>query len=307
MQNDPTAHKPSDNDTADLRIQGSSRDAPTRNGQTNRELDRRHPATESIADNQDVSPPMPPPTAPSQTPSAQELRETARQTLGREPKSQNGVSGLSPVRSPSPQSRPGTRNPSNESRTSGGKSANNTDREDRRGERDARHDVREAAGGNSVARRDSLTHTRSERRDRGLDHDKDSERDKERGRDRHSERDREKERDRDHRDRDRERGRDRDRDRDRDRNRRDDKDRERDSRKEREPLGGNRSQTGLSTADDRGLPTRPDRQDASRQDGQKRRDTLADDGLGKRRRGPDDEVNCLFSQPAPVLKLCLPA
>ncbi|KAF9534975.1 transcription factor/nuclear export subunit protein 2-domain-containing protein [Crepidotus variabilis] len=282
----------------------SSKDGPLSNGRDTPDSSRLQRPLEPSVTSQDNTPPMPPPAVPSQTASAQELRETARQTLGRserlEVKAQNGPSSISPrPRSQSPPSRPGTRNTSNESRTSGGKSASNADRgsDDRRSDRDTHLDVRESISSSSLARRDSLTHTRSERRERGSD-EKDSERDKERGRERHPERDR----DREHRDRDRdrergrerERERERDRERDRDRHRRDDKDRDRDSKKERETAGGTRGQAGPSNvaAEERMLPTRPERQEASRQDNSKRRDpppVNSEDNLGKRRRPPDDE------------------
>ncbi|KAF8165073.1 transcription factor/nuclear export subunit protein 2-domain-containing protein [Crassisporium funariophilum] len=232
----------------------------------------------------DAIPAMPPPSAPSQTASAQELRETARQTIGRSEKpeirSHNGSGAPSPrVRSPSPTSRPGTRNPSNESRTSGGKSRSDpgkSDRgsDDRRADRENRQEARETTG--TVGRRDSLTHNRSERSTRErtsgreTDKERDSEREKERGRDR-SDRDREKERDRD-------------RDRDRDRHRRDEKDRDRDSRKDRDSASRNQVGPNATIAqDDRGLPTRPDpsRHRNATQNG--------DDGLGKRRRPADDD------------------
>ena len=238
-------------------------------------------------------PAMPPPIAPSQTVSAQELRETARQTMGRsdrvEVRNQNGaVEQSSRPRSSSPLSRPGTRNHSNDSHTSGSKDVADVDRSEREG----RQENKESS---NISRRDSLTHTRTERRDRGRDgekdKDKDNDRDKERGRDRHNERERDKERDRDHRERDREREREREREKDRDRHRRDDKDRDRDSRKERE--GAISRSQGASPAvatEDRGLPPRPD---ASRQDSSRRRDnpqTNGEENLGKRRRPAEDEV-----------------
>ncbi|KAK7061446.1 THO complex subunit 2 [Favolaschia claudopus] len=150
------------------------------------------------------SQPMPPPVAPSQTPVAQELRETAKQSMGRlnkedekrpESRTQNGSRASSPRRrSPSPASRPGTRNHSSESRASGGRSSRPNDSDDKRPERDARQEAREHAS--ALTRRDSLTHNRSDRgaRERTLG-DKD-ERDKDRGRDRHGDRERDRERDR---------------------------------------------------------------------------------------------------------------
>ncbi|TBU49613.1 transcription factor/nuclear export subunit protein 2-domain-containing protein [Dichomitus squalens] len=236
---------------------------------------------------------MPPPSKPSQTLSAQELRETAKQSRTErsdtqpptEPRSQ--APAPSPRRrSPSPSSRPGTRNPSSESRASGDRRSARGDKgDDKRSEREPRPEGRE------VSRRESI---RSERRAGREDRDKDGERDRDRGRDRHGERDR-RDRDREHRDReekrerDRERDRDgshrereRDRDRDRDRHRRDEKDRDRESRKERET--GRGSAAALPTtpgADERGLPSRPETGGRHR----------GDESLGKRRRGGDDEAD----------------
>jgi len=242
---------------------------------------------------------MPPPIVPSQTVSAQELRETARQTIVRSEKlevhNQNGTAGQSPRPQSLSPTRPGTRNPSNDSRTSGGKGVTDGDRgaEDHRLDKDGRLENKDSS---SLTRRDSLTHNRTERRVRDGEKDRDSDRDRDRGRDRHSERDREKERDRDHRDRDRDRDRDRERDRererDRDRHRRDDKDRDRDSRKERDNTAS-RSQVSSPAlgTDDRGLVTRPE---PPRQDSSRRRDNSQTNGdtesLGKRRRATDDEV-----------------
>lgn len=240
----------------------------------------------------DALPAMPPPSVPSQTPSAQELRETAKQTIHRPeklepPRTSGGSAAPSPRhRSPSPSSRPGTRNTSAESRASGGRSRSDRDpdRDDRR-DRENRQDPRDTS---ALNRRDSLTHNRSERSGRERvstrDSDKELDRDKDRdrGRDRHG--DREKERDRDL-----DRVRDRDRDRDRDRHRRDDKDRDRDGRKERDI---NRIQpNGIPAAsqEDRGLPSRPD-------PGRHRGVLSGEDGLGKRRRPPDDDPERSFKR-----------
>ena len=270
---------------------------PLHNGSLPRdhhESSRHHRANDLPPTRQEIPPAMPPPAAPSQTASAQELRETARQSISRperlETTGQNGSGAPSPrVRSPSPSSRPGTRNGSTDSRTSGDKSrsdAGNAERsvDDRRPERDTRLENREPTS--SLSRRDSLTHNRSERRDRGgrdADKDRDSERDKDRGRERHGDRERE-------RDRDRERERDRDKDREtrgRRRGGRDEEDRDRDSRKDREPTASrNQPAPPVAPADERGLPSRPDNS--------RRRDTPqsnGDDSLGKRRRPPDDEVS----------------
>ncbi|KAL0580932.1 THO2 plays a role in transcriptional elongation [Marasmius crinis-equi] len=238
---------------------------------------------------------MPPPVAPSQTHSAQELRETAKQTIqsrsdrnaneerpsrpANEPRSQSGSRAPSPrQRSPSPPSRPGTRNHSSESRTSAGRSrSDRAEGDDKRtSERDSRG---ESSRDHAPIRRDSVTHSRSDRgRDRG-----DGERDKDREsrRDRHGDRERDRDRDRD-RDRERDKDRDRDRDRDRhgDRHRRDDKDRDRD-RKDRESAR-NQSSAATVPAEDRSIPQRPDTS---------RHRNGADDGLGKRRRGPEDDAD----------------
>lgn len=227
---------------------------------------------------------MPPPSVPSQTLSAQELRESARMTLPRVEKSDSqqghiGSAAPSPrQRSLSPTSRPGTRDPSNDSRGSGGRTRAD---EPKRPERESRQDGREH--GSSIARRDSLTHNRSERsgRERGRDRDgdrDDRDRERDRGRDRHGhgEREREKGGDRD-------RDRDRERDRDRDRHRRDEKDRDRD-RKE------SRGQTGNTTTpviDERNLPTRPDPR-------HRNGNTPSEDTLGKRRRPLEDDVGDFF-------------
>lgn len=244
---------------------------------------------------------MPPPSVPSQTLSAQELRETAKQSVRTD--KLDAVRGVgssgapSPrVRSPSPTSRPGTRNHSSESRASGGRSRSERgnfegDRDERRLERESRQDLREHATGPS--RRDSVTHIRSERSGRerisAREMDKDGDRDKERDRprDRHD-RDKDRERDRDSDRRDRERERDRDRDRDRDRHRRDDKDRDRDrdreSRKDRDLIRG-QGNLSMPSSDDRALPTRPD---------PRHRPPVLDDSLGKRRRPADDDVSMCF-------------
>ncbi|KAL0949134.1 hypothetical protein HGRIS_009218 [Hohenbuehelia grisea] len=226
---------------------------------------------------------MPPPARPSQTVSAQELRETAKQSMSKvedknlrsvaDTRGQNGSGTSSPNRwrgrSSSPSSRPGTRNHSSDSRHSGGRS---------RSDRDAADDKQRAEGREHPSRRDSLTHVRSERRERSSsarDAEKDD-RDRDRGRDRHG--DKEKDRDRD-RERERERDRERDRDdRDRDRDRHGSrKDRERD-RKDRESSRGGPA----SGAEERGPPTRPDPT-------RHRNGAGGEESLGKRRRGADDE------------------
>ncbi|KAH8106136.1 transcription factor/nuclear export subunit protein 2-domain-containing protein [Cristinia sonorae] len=261
---------------------------------------------------------MPPPVVPSQTVSAQELRETAKQTrpsdkadekatrTGNDSRSQAPQSPPSRRRSPSPSSRPGTRNASAESRASGGRNRENTrsGEDSKPSERDSRQD-----SGRDSGRREGGSHRRS---GRDSEREKDSERGDRDRRDRHG--DREGRRDRE-RDRDRDEKRDRDRDRDRDRGGRD-KDRERDHNRER---GGDRergdrhrsdkerdrkekgtadrgstnavaSTSSPVPADDRGLPARPE---TSRHRGQH-----GDDTLGKRRRGADDESERATKRPS---------
>lgn len=253
----------------------------------------------------DSNPVMPPPSIPSQTQSAHELRETAKQTIIRpdkfddrgsrltvEPRSQNASAAPSPrPRSSSPHSRPGTRNPSNESRASGGRSRSDRGTVDdapgdRRSDRENRSDSRDHA--TAVSRRDSITHNRGDRvgRDRtsmrdddrkDADRDKDRDRGRDRHGDRHNDREREKERERD-------KEKDRERDRDRDRHRRDEKDRDRDSRKDREVSNRNSAGNAPPPPGDRALPTRPDpTRHRSVQNG--------DDVLGKRRRLAEDDVS----------------
>lgn len=228
--------------------------------------------------------PMAPPSAPSQTVSAQELRETAKQTIANRPERpddrplrgsyQTNEPPVPRRRSASPPSRPGTRNASADSRASGGRPRSDRESgEDKKADRDIRQESREH--GSNHSRRDS----RSDRGTKDREKDKDIERDRDRDRPRDRHGDREKERS--HRDRDRER----DRDRDRDRHRRDDKDRDRENRKDREATGRN----GLSnivtpSSDSRALPTRPDPS--------RHRDIPGyEESLGKRRRPLDDEVS----------------
>ncbi|KAG6831879.1 hypothetical protein H0H92_006996 [Tricholoma furcatifolium] len=251
---------------------------------------RGSPSQSSPSGKSKNGPAMPPPSVPSQTPSAQELRETARQSIRADKlevaRSGGGSGAPSPrIRSPSPTSRPGTRNHSAESRASGGRSRSDRGNSDeRRVDRDGRQDSRDHTTG--LSRRDSVTHTRSDRsgrertsaREVDKDGDRDKERERPRERDRHErDKDRERDRERGH-DSDRPRERDRDRDRDRDRHRRDDKDRDRDSRKERDATRS-QANTPAITPDDRALPPRPE----------PRRSMAADDGLGKRRRPTDDD------------------
>ncbi|CAL1701359.1 unnamed protein product [Somion occarium] len=250
---------------------------------------------------------MPPPSIPSQTTSAQELRETARQTrpstdkeektLRSVPEGRGQVAQPSPSlppsqrRSPSPTSRPGTRNHSAESRASGGRARESTrgsaEGEDRRTEREGRIDTRRDHRGERSGR----AAARESDREKDLDRDRerrDRHGDRER-RDRDRERDRDKERERDRDVRDRERDRERDRDRDRDRHRRDDKDRE---RKDRDVTsrGPAPATAPAIPSDDRGLPSRPD---VSRHRGQHGEDTL-----GKRRRPTDDDSDRASKRPS---------
>ncbi|KAF6762809.1 transcription factor/nuclear export subunit protein 2-domain-containing protein [Ephemerocybe angulata] len=236
--------------------------------------------------------PMLPPAIPSQTLSAVELRETARQSIQH---NRNGASGdrdrdaPSPrVRSPSPTA-PASRDLSPDSRGSGGRMRSDRMLEgsavDERGrERDLSLASRDGGSGANATRRDSLTHTRE--RDSRTNRDRTSERDRdgERGRDRHGDRERDRGdrdgRDRERGDRDRD-GRDRERserergDRDRDRHRRDDKDRERDRK-------GGVPGAALESP----LPTRPE---PSRRD-RTERFLLGEESIGvKRRRGADDD------------------
>ncbi|KAL0063115.1 THO2 plays a role in transcriptional elongation [Marasmius tenuissimus] len=253
--------------------------------------DNRAPPTEPTAT-------MPPPVVPSQTSSANELRETAKQTVqnrqdkineerdrersrpANDARSQNGSAAPSPrVRSPSPSTRPGTRNHSVDSRASGGRTRSdraNAEGDDKRtSERESRS---ESSRDHAPIRRDSVTHSRS---DRARDRDSERDKDRESRRDRHGDRerdrgDRERERDRE---RDKDRDRERDRDRHGDRHRRDDKDRDRESRKDRENA---KTSSATGPAEDRSIPQRPDAP---------RHRNGPDDGLGKRRRGPEDDLD----------------
>lgn len=202
-----------------------------------------------------ATPGMPPPAVPSQTMSAQELRETAKQTMHRHDRAPEAVPATPPTapttttatpkkavdsvtssprrRSPSPQSRPGTRNHSTDSRASGGKTRSTKD-----------------SGRQEPTRRDSLTHVRSDRPRRESERD---DRDRDRGgRDRHGD------------GRDSHRERERERDHNRDRHRRDEKDRK------------DRPAPAPASADSRRVE-----------------DSAAH--LGKRRRPGDDDVGFIIS------------
>ncbi|EKM59356.1 uncharacterized protein PHACADRAFT_191704 [Phanerochaete carnosa HHB-10118-sp] len=246
---------------------------------------------------------MPPPANPSQTTSAQELRETAKQSRPidkveekparpppAEPRGQQ-TSASTPAsasrrRSPSPLSRPGTRNPSLESRASGGRSRGATgdsERSDDKRDRESRHESRrDVHGRRSTRESDREKESDRERRDRHGDRERPRDRDRERDRERDGHRDK---------DRDRDRDRHRDSERDRDRHRKDEKDRDRESRKERDgsgrgiPTGPSSSAT--PAVDERGLPVRPDTS--------RRRE---DEALGKRRRPTEDEPDRASKRPS---------
>ncbi|KAF9224309.1 hypothetical protein BS17DRAFT_779623 [Gyrodon lividus] len=260
---------------------------------------------------------MPPPMAPSQTLSAQELRETAKQTMSHraseksddrrsvgDVRSQPGSGAPSPLprrRTPSPAPRVGTRNHSLESRASGGRGSGDGDRADERpSDREAKQDLRLTRKESSTARAPRSErvsgHRTSARESGDRERESDRERDRERGRDRHGERERDRERDKE-RDREREkdkdkdrerrdRDRERDRDRDRDRHRRDEKDRDRESRKDRDRSSQALAPAATTAAPEaRSLPTRPD---------PTRHRTTAptsDEALGKRRRPTDDDAD----------------
>jgi THO complex subunit 2 len=277
---------------------------PPQSPRSHRAIEDKQPRVEKV---------MPPPSAPSQTLSAQELRETAKQSIVNRPdksddrvvrssnesRSQNGSANASPVprrRSPSPSTRPGTRNGSADSRASGGRPRSDResgDGNERLDDKKSNRDNRQESHGSTIPRRDSRSERGGRERNSAREEkEKEAERDRDRDRtrDRHGDKEKERERERDKdrrerdRDRERERERDRDRDRDRDRHRRDDKDRDRDIRKERELVPRDASANAVTPGpDNRGLPTRPDTS--------RHRDVPnGDEALGKRRRPADDEV-----------------
>ncbi len=160
---------------------------------------RGHRGPEERSSRSDAAP-MPPPSAPSQTASAQELRETARQSIRRNeeqadsrpipteargdargelPSSSSGLRR----RSQSPPTRPGTRNPSTESRGSG-------ERVGDRGEVDRADDRRLER---ESSRQDTYASDRREHRRARSERDRDRERGRgdEKDRDRESRKDRE--------------------------------------------------------------------------------------------------------------------
>jgi len=247
---------------------------------------------------------MLPPMIPSQKPSAQELRETAKMTMSSrlpdkpdmdKSSSQHDQNGHpSRQRSNSP-SRPGTRNPSLDSRGSAGQS--------RSAGEDERRDARPGPSRRESMRSERGARDRASGRD-GRESDRED-RDRERERDRHGERER-KERDRNEREKDRERERERERDRERerererdrdrnggrdsrDRHRRDERDRkERPAAREQRESGrdSTREPTTATPATPVETPTRP-----SDTPSRHRSATKGEDGLGKRRRPADDDVS----------------
>ena len=252
---------------------------------------------------------MPPPTIPSQKPSAHELRETAKMTMGSrlpdkpdidKSSSQHDQNGHPPRRRSNSPSRPGTRNPSLDSRGSAGRS--------RSAGEDDRRDSRPGP-----SRRESL---RSERGARGRASGRDGresdreDRERERERDRHVERER-KERDRNERDKDREREKERERDRERERERERDRDRNggrdsrdrhrRDERDRRERPAARESareqrESGRDSARESAMATTPATPTEtpirpSDSASKHRSVTKGEDGLGKRRRPADDDVS----------------
>lgn len=250
---------------------------------------------------------MPPPTIPSQKPSAQELRETAKMTMSSRPPdkfemdkfSQYDQNGHLPRRRSTSPSRPGTRNPSLDSRGSPGhsRSAGEDERRDsrlglsRRESARSERSARDRPSGRDGRESDREDRERERERDRHGDRERKerdrTERDKDRERERERERDRERERERE-RDRDRNGGRD-----SRDRHRRDERDRKerpaaRESAREQRDSGWEsaRELTAAIPAAPAEVPTRP-----SDTPSRHRSTTKGEDGLGKRRRPADDDVS----------------
>ena len=251
---------------------------------------------------------MLPPTIPSQKPSAQELRETAKMTMGSrlpdkpdadKSSSQYDQNGHPPRRRSNSPSRPGTRNPSLDSRGSAGqsRSAGEDDRRDsrpgpsRRESMRSERGARDRASGRDGRESDREDRERERERDRHAERERKerdrNERDKDRERERERERDRERERERE-RDRDRNGGRD-----SRDRHRRDERDRKerpaaRESAREQRESGRDsaREPTMATPATPVETPTRP-----SDTPSKHRSTTKGEDGLGKRRRPADDDVS----------------
>lgn len=244
---------------------------------------------------------MPPPTIPSQKPSAHELRETAKMSMGSRPPEKPDADRpfdqnvYPPRRRSTSPSRPGTRNPSLDSRGSAGqsRSAGEDERRDPRAGPPRRESARSERSG-----RDRPSGRESDREDRERERERDrhgererkerdrSERDKDRERERERERDRERERERE-RDRDRNGGRD-----SRDRHRRDERDRKerpaaRESTREQRESGWESARESISATPTAPTetPTRPDVPSRHRSN------TKGEDGLGKRRRPADDDVS----------------
>jgi THO complex subunit 2 len=250
---------------------------------------------------------MPPPTIPSQKPSAHELRETAKNSLSSrlpdkldmDKSSHYDQNGHPPRRRSVSPSRPGTRNPSLDSRGSAGQS--------RSAGEDERRDSRSGPSRRESARLERNARDRPSGRDGRESDREDRERDRER--DRHGERER-KERDRNDRERERERERDRERERERERDRdrnggRDSRDRHRRDERDRKERPAARESareqrdSGWESARELGAATpaapaeTPTR--ASDAPSRHRSATKGEDGLGKRRRPADDDVS-----PSPV-------
>ncbi|KAK0490679.1 transcription factor/nuclear export subunit protein 2-domain-containing protein [Armillaria novae-zelandiae] len=167
---------------------------------------RSHRAGDDKVNKLDIQPTMPPPSVPSQTLSAQEFRETGKssQKVADDRNARPVVEARSRNGSAAPSPRHRTRNSSANSRTSRTRSDRRpTDGDEKKGDRESR----EAREPGPPTRRDSITHTRSERAGRERtstrEGDKDGEREKDqRDRDRHRRGGDDKERDRERKERD---------------------------------------------------------------------------------------------------------
>ncbi|KAG8955564.1 THO complex subunit 2 [Tulasnella sp. 424] len=144
--------------------------------------------------------PMPPPTAPSSKPTAQDLRSSAKgPATGRD--DGDDRSSRTQKRGSPPSPRPGTRNPSADSRTSDPSRADRTrDRGDRTSKRE-----REQESDREQDRSGSRNKNREDDRDRRGDRDRERDREKDRDRERDREKDKDREREREKSGRDRER------------------------------------------------------------------------------------------------------
>ena len=246
---------------------------------------------------------MPPPSAPSSTPSAQEFRSTAKQAFNHrgDERAENKPLRSGEVLPPShPPSRPPSRGsgrgpspPQNRRRSlspvSRGPIDNRLDRPGDSGERPDRFPSRAFQTRQDRNQRGAVDTDRNDRSPRDRPAIRDSPISGARDSDRPREGDRDRERDRD-----RDRDRDRERDRDRDRHRRDwDKDRERDSsalRKDRDTTGRDASSNNRRDPPD-DLPTGPDlSRNRSFSGGN------GEDSLGKRRRAIEDDVRFVSFQ-----------